>query len=130
MLAEMIAYHRYIVEGLLFVITMNLVFPFLLRESLEKMVFWTRVGYFFFWGAWSMSVFTGLIVFMFTQRELSAAVITMIVASLLLAFMDGYRSIKTRHIWARASNAIRFSSTILLLEIAIVAIVTVIAIRG
>jgi hypothetical protein len=109
---------------------MNLIFPLLLRESLEKMVFWTRVGYFFFWGAWSMGVFTGLIVFMFTQRELTNSVIIMIVASLLLAILDGYRSIKTRRIWATASNAIRFSSTILLIEIAIVAIVTVVAIRG
>jgi hypothetical protein len=49
MLDEIISYHRYMVEILLFVLILNLLLPFLLKQNIEKMVFWTRIGYFAFY---------------------------------------------------------------------------------
>ncbi len=129
MLNEMMAYHRHVIEAFLFVVCMNLILPFLLKQSIEKMVFWSRIGYFTFWALWSMGIFTGLIVFMFTLRELTISVIIMIAASVALGLLDGYRSIKSRRIWMSGGDAIKFSSIILLIEIAIIAAVTVIAIK-
>jgi hypothetical protein len=124
MLDEIISYHRYMVEILLFVLIVNLALPFLLKQNIEKMVFWTRIGYFAFWMFWSMNIFAGLIVFMFTGRELTLSVIMMIVASVFLGSMDSYRAIKSRRLWLKELDANRFSAMVILGEIAVIALVS------
>lgn len=124
MLDEIISYHRYMVELLLFVMLFNLILPMLLRENIERMVFWSRLGYFAFWMFWSMNIFAGLIVFMFTGRSLTLAVILMIVAAVLLGVMDGYRAIKTRKLWGAGLDAQRFSMWVLISEIVLVVAVS------
>jgi hypothetical protein len=124
MLDEIISYHRYMVEILLFVLIVNLALPFLLKQNIEKMVFWTRIGYFAFWMFWSMNIFAGLIVFMFTGRELTLSVIMMIVASVFLGSMDSYRAIKSRRLWLKELDANRFSAMVVLSEIMVIVLVS------
>lgn len=130
MIDEVMTCHHYIVEGLLFVVVVNLILLYSFGDNLGKVVYWTRIGYFSFWGLWSMVVFSGMMVFVFAQQALTYAVDIMIAVSILLALLEGYRSIKTRQIWVEESNAVKFSTTILILEIVLIAIVTIIAIRA
>jgi len=110
MLDEIIAYHRWAAEGLLIVMLINLLVPYLLRRELPRLVFWTRVGYFAFWAFWSMVIFGGLITWLFTLRHLPATVITMMVVAAVLAFMDGYRSVKLRRLWIKGNNGLAFNT--------------------
>ena len=128
MLGEMVAYHRYMVEILLFVVVLNLILPMLLKKDMTKMVFWSRIGYFAFWMLWSTNVFAGLIVFMFAGREFTHSVLTMIGASVVLAILDGYRAIKSRRLWNQGLDANKFSFFVILAEIAIILVVTLLSI--
>jgi len=129
MLDEIISYHYYMVEILLGMIVLNAIVPSLLRGNLQKMVFWTRVGYFGFWMFWSMNIFAGLIVFMFTGRELTLSVILMILASVALAVADAYRAIGNKRRWMQGIDAIRFSLGILGMEAAVIIAVSLYAIK-
>jgi len=117
MLDEIISYHRIVVEILSLVVVLNMILPSLLKQNIEKMVFWTRIGYFAFWMFWSMNIFTGLIVFMFTGRELTLSVIMMIIVSVLLGVVDAYRAIQTKKRWIQGLDAFAFSNKMLLFEI-------------
>jgi len=130
MLDEIIAYHRILVEILLGVVLLNIILPPLLKNSIEKMVFWTRIGYFAFWMFWSMNIFAGLIVFMFTGRELTLSVILMIALSLLLGIMDGYRAIGNKKRWMQGLDTTRFSTAILLAETALIVLVFWVALQA
>lgn len=130
MLDEIISYHRYITELLLFVMALNVVPSLLLKQNIEKMVFWTRVGYFAFWMFWSMNIFAGLIVFMFTGRDLTLAVILMIAVSVLLGFIEGYRAVKNRKLWMQGLDAARFTMSMLFVEMALLVAVSLYAIRA
>ena len=129
MLDEIISYHRIMVEILLFTMAVNLILPLLLRQNIEKMVFWTRVGYFGFWMFWSMNIFAGLIVFMFTGRELTSSVLMMIFASIVLGVIESYRAIHTKNLWLQGLNAGRFSVTMLGLEILLLVAVSLFALQ-
>ncbi len=128
MLDEIISYHRYMVEFLLLVVILNIILPPLRKQQIEKMVFWTRVGYFAFWMFWSMNIFAGLIVFMFTGRELTISVITMIVSAVILGVLDAYRAIGMRKHWAAGMEAGRFSLMLLLAEVLVIVAVSLLAI--
>ena len=128
MLGEMVAYHRYMVEILLFVVVLNLILPMLLKKDMTKMVFWSRIGYFAFWMLWSTNIFAGLMVFMFVGREFTHSVLTMIGASIILGILDGYRAIKSRRLWNQGLDANKFSFFVILAEIAIILAVTLLSI--
>ncbi len=130
MLDEIISYHYYMVEILLLMMVLNAIVPLLLRRNLQKMVFWTRVGYFGFWMFWSMNIFAGLIVFMFTGRELTLSVILMILASVALAVADAYRAIGNKKRWMQGSDAIRFSLGMLGMETVLVIAVSLYAVKA
>ena len=117
MLDEIISYHRYMVEIFLFIMSINLILPYLLRQSPDRMIFWSRLGYFSFWTGWSTTIFTGLILFMFTQRELTVSVVIMLIVATILAWLDSYRSIKSRKIWRGGQDAVGFSALVVLGEI-------------
>jgi len=121
----LISYHVILVKLLIFVMAINLFLPFLLKNNLIKLVKWTRIGYFSFWGAWAMVIFAGLVVFVFTKQKLTADVILMITASAILPFLDGYRAIKLGKIWQKKESGLKFSTAIVLLELAIVVATTV-----
>ena len=122
----LIHYHFLTVEGLLFVIMINLFLPLGLRSKMQKLVFYTRVGYFAFWALWSMSIFSGLIVFVFTRHELTFRVDTMIALAVILPILDGYRAVKNKKLWLSGSDATSFSMTVvgveMLLTLAVVAL--------
>jgi len=130
MLDEIISYHRYMVEVLLLVMLLNAIVPPLLKRSIEKMVFWTRIGYFGFWMFWSMTIFSGLILFMFTGREMTLSVMMMIVISVLLGGVETYRAIRTRKLWMQGLDAVRFSTTMLGLEIVLLIAVSLVALQA
>ncbi len=130
MLDEIISYHRYMVEILLFVLVLNLALPFLLKQNIEKMVFWTRIGYFGFWMFWSMNIFAGLIVSMFTGRELTLSVIMMIAASVFLGLADAYRAIKSKKLWLKGLDANRFSAMVVLSEITVIILVSLYSLQA
>ena len=122
----LIHYHFLMVEGLILVMLINLVLPLGLRNSIEKLILYTRIGYFAFWALWSMTLFSGLIVFVFTRHELTYRVDAMIALAVILPILDGYRAIKNKKLWLSGSDASSFSMTIvgveLLLTLAVVAL--------
>lgn len=129
MLDEILSYHRYMTEALLLVMLLNTVVPSLLKHNIEKMIFWTRIGYFAFWMFWSMNIFAGLIVFMFTGRALTSSVWSMIAVSVLLGVIEAYRAIQTRKLWMRGLDAGRFSLVMLGLEILLLVMVSLFAVQ-
>ena len=116
----LIGYHRWATEGLLAILLINLIVPFLLRTNIVKMIFWVRMGYFAFWAFWTMSAFAGLITWMFTHRLLPYHVIVMIIGALMLPMIDGYRSIKLRKVWLSGNDGVKLNSTIVGLELLLV----------
>jgi hypothetical protein len=105
----------------------NIIIPSILKNNPVKFIKWTRVGYFIFWAVWAMVLFGGLVVFMFQKQAIPSQVILMIVATIILPFLDGYRAIKQGKIW-RASQgkelALKFSNTIIAIELLIVVAVS------
>ena len=129
MLDEIISYHRYMTEALLLIMVLNAVVPSLLKSSIDKMIFWMRIGYFAFWMFWSMNIFAGLIVFMFTGRELTLSVWMMIAVSVILGVIEAYRAIRTRKLWMQRLDAGRFSLSMLGLEIMLLVLVSLYALQ-
>ncbi len=125
----LLSYHRHLVEGLTLVILLNLFLPLMLRGVPEKRVFWTRVGYFAFWALWSMVLFSGLIVFVFMKQPMTPAVIAMLVVSLLLPILDGYRAIRLKRIWIAGEDGLSFSMKVLMAELLLVLGVMALAMR-
>ena len=125
----LINYHLFLVEIFLGVVFFNLIIHYFLQNNLLKMVKWVRIGYFTFWALWSMVAFSGLIVFVFMKQPLNLPVILMIVATIILPILDGYRAIKLRSIWLNSGESgFKFSAKVLMLEILIIAITTIFAI--
>ncbi len=120
--------HIYLVEGLLAVMLLNLILPIKLSNNLNRSVYWTRIGYFAFWMFVSTVIFSGIIAFVFTGRKLTISVDLMILVSIVLMFLDGYRAVKNNKLLLGGKDFRPFSSKVILLEIAIVAIVWAVAI--
>ncbi len=125
----LIHYHYVLVELLLFVLVFNLFLPTLLRNKKVSFIKWTRIGYFAFWATWSMAVFSGLIVFIFQRNNLKFDVWVMIIVSIVLAFLEGFRAIKQRKIWLSGELGLKFSNIVVAIEIALVLLTTFIAIK-
>ena len=122
-------YHNSLVELLLFVLAFNIVVPTMLKSKEISFIKWTRIGYFAFWAAWSMAVFSGLIVFVFQKATLKPDVWAMIIVSVVLAFLEGFRAIKQRRIWLDGRLGLKFSNTIVAIEITLVALTIFLAIK-
>ncbi len=120
--------HVVLVEFFVFALLTIAILPNLLKANIPKIVFWSRIGYFLFWAAWTMVAFSGLLVFAVKRGELSVAVVTMIIAAVALAFLDSYRAFKLKKFWITQKSGLKFSNMILLLEIVIVIAVTILAI--
>jgi len=123
----LIHYHFLTVEGLLFIMLLNLFIPIFLKSDAIRLIFWTRVGYFAFWAFWSMAVFSGLIVFVFTKHLLTPQVDAMIALSIILPILDGYRAIKNKRLWIANQDASSFSMTIVGIELLLTLIVIAIS---
>ena len=121
--------HLYMVKFFIVALVIIGALPNLLRSSFERIIFWSRIGFFLFWAAWTMVVFSGLLIFAVERGELKVAVVVMIVASTLLAFLDGYRAVKLKKYWLQEESGLKFSNTIVLLETFIVIAVTILAIQ-
>ncbi len=123
----LIHYHFLTVEGLLFIMLLNLFIPIFLKSDAIRLIFWTRVGYFAFWAFWSMAIFSGLIVFVFTKHLLTPQVDAMIALSIILPILDGYRAIKNKRLWIANQDASSFSMTIVGIELLLTLIVIAIS---
>ena len=121
--------HLYMVKFFIFALIVIGALPNLLRADFVRIVFWSRIGFFLFWAAWTMVVFSGLLVFAVERGELKVAVVVMIAASILLAFLDGFRAVKLKRYWLQEKSGLKFSNAIVLLETIIVIVVTVLAIK-
>jgi len=128
-LGWLITTHALMVKILIFALIAVAVVPNFYKNNMPKLVLWTRIGYFTFWAAWTAVVFSGLLVFAVERGKLSIAIIAMIAASVILAFLDGYRARALKKIWLKEQNGLKFSNTILLIELAIVVAVTVLAVN-
>lgn len=118
---DIIAFHRWVAEGLLAVMLLNLILPYLLRQQMETMVFWTRIGYFAFWAFWMMSVFGGLITWIFKHQAWPPTVIVMTIIAAVLIPIDIYRAIRLKKIWIRGGDGIGFNTLWVGVEIALTA---------
>ncbi len=126
----LIAYHNTLVQLLFGIVVLNMALAFLLRNNLLKFITYSRIGYFAFWAAWAMVVFAGLIVFVFMREPINLKTVTMIIVSILLPFLDGYRAIKLRKIWfTQKESGYKFSLTILAIELFLIILTTIIAIK-
>ncbi len=127
MLDEIIAYHRWAVYGLLIVLTFNMVVPYVLRTRMPKMIFWTRIGYFAFWALWTMTVFGGLIVWIFKLREMPPDVITMMAGAVVLPGIESVRPFKLKTSWRSGEDGITTNTRMVGAEWLITLAVTVYA---
>ena len=126
----LIAYHNTLVQLLFAIVLINAALAYFLKDKMLKFVTYSRIGYFAFWAAWAMAVFAGLIVFVFMKNPINIKTITMIIASILLPFLDGYRAIKLRKIWlSQNESGYKLSLTILAIELIIIIATTIIAIK-
>jgi hypothetical protein len=105
------------VEILLSVMVLNIFLPQALKGNPLKSILFSRIGYFAFWASWSMAVFSGTILFVFTRHQMTTEVVAMIVLSVLLPILDGYRAIKSKRLWMRNEDALSFSFTLVMVEI-------------
>lgn len=119
----LIHYHFLMVEGLMFVMLINLFLPIALRGDIQRYILYTRIGYFAFWALWSMSIFSGLIVFVFTRHQLTLRVDAMIALALILPILDGYRAIKNKKLWLSGNSGASFSMSIVGVELLLTLIV-------
>ena len=117
----LISYHKYLVEILLFVIVANIAVQLIFKDNFERLVKFSRVGYFTFWAFWAMVAFSGLVIFAFQKGALSSAVIVMIISVIVLPILDGYRAVKVGKLWRQDDKGIKLSITIMLAEIAVIA---------
>ena len=121
----LIGYHKFLVEALLFVILLNIFLPLFFKNNQIKLIQATRIGFFAFWAFWAMVVFSGLIVFVFARAKVTAAILFMILASIILPLLDGYRAIKLSKLWRGKELGLSFSIKILTVEIIIIAAVVI-----
>lgn len=119
----LIHYHFLMVEGLMFVMLINLFLPIALRGDIQRYILYTRIGYFAFWALWSMSIFSGLILFVFTRHQLTLRVDAMIALALILPILDGYRAIKNKKLWLSGNSGASFSMSIVGVELLLTLIV-------
>jgi len=119
--------HIYLVGALLIVMLLNLLLPNILSKDLNRLVYWMRIGYFGFWMILSMAIFGGIMAYMFTDKKLTLSIDIMILASVVLMFLDGYRAIKNGKLLIQGKEFRSFSSKIVLSEIAIVAATWIVA---
>lgn len=119
--------HIYLVGALLIVMLLNLLLPNILSKDLNRLVYWMRIGYFGFWMILSMAIFGGIMAYMFTDKKLTLSIDMMILASVVLMFLDGYRAIKNGKLLIQGKEFRSFSSKIVLSEIAIVAATWIVA---
>ena len=68
-----------------------------------------------------MVAFSGLVVFAFQQGVLSSAVTIMIISTITLPILDGYRAIKVGRLWREDNKGIKLSIAIMIAEIAVIA---------
>ncbi len=119
--------HIYLTGALLIVMLLNLLLPNMLSKDLNRLVYWMRIGYFGFWMILSMAIFGGIMAYMFTDKKLTLSIDMMILASVVLMFLDGYRAIKNGKLLIQGKEFRSFSSKIILSEIAIVAATWIVA---
>ena len=124
---SIVALHRYMVEGLGFILLINLILPWILRDNLIKRVFYTRIGYFAFWMFWTMAIFSGLIVYIFMKQPMNLAIGAMVAISIVLPILDGYRAIKLKRIWLKEEDGLSFSLKVVSIELALFLIVFILA---
>jgi len=122
-----VALHRHIVEGLGFILLINLILPWFLRDNLIKRVFYTRIGYFAFWMFWAMAIFSGLILYIFMKQPMNLAIGAMVAISIVLPILDGYRAIKLKRIWLQEEDGLSFSLKVVSIELALFLIVFILA---
>jgi len=123
-----LSYHIYLVEALLGVVVLNMVLAYSFRGNPFKFIKYSRIGFFSFWGFWAMTVFSGLIVFMFTHQNLVASIYVMIIASIMLPIMDGRRALKLRDAWVEKDVGYKISLRCLSAEAVVIVAVTLFAI--
>ena len=126
----LIGYHRHLVEGLLLILLLNLLLPWILRSSREKRIFYTRIGYFAFWALWSMVAFSGLMVWLFAGRPLTLPVTAMLALAVLLPLLDIYRAVRLKRLWFSGSEGLGLNTSVVGLELALTIGVTLLAVLG
>lgn len=126
-MSYLISYHNTLVLLLIAVMGLNILVPTILKNNPIQFIKWTRIGYFTFWAVWAMVLFGGLVVFMFQKQALPMKVILMILVTIIVPILDGYRAIKQGRIWRESQGndlALKFSNTIIAIEIALVVAVS------
>ncbi|WP_456433101.1 hypothetical protein [Nitratifractor sp.] len=127
---SLLSIHRHLVEFLLLVIVLNAFVPLVTQRNAERMILYTRIGFFAFWAAWAMAIFSGLIVWVFTKGALPPKVWGMIASAVVLGVLDATRAIGLHRRWRREEAGVGYSWALLTTEAALILTVTLWAVRG
>lgn len=123
MLNEILNYHRYVIQILLLAVMFNALLPYVLKSNPKKMIFISRIGYFFFWAMWAIVLFSGMMAFMFSGRDANTNFWLMVISIVIIGVLEGYRSVVSKKSWANGNLKLRHAFIILLME-AIVILIT------
>ncbi len=81
------------------------------------MILYTRIGFFAFWALWSMTLFSGLIVWIFASRPVTVPLIVMWIVTLTLPILDGYRAFALRRQWLEEKEGLGINTLLIVIEI-------------
>lgn len=122
MLETILSYHNYIIWITVFIMLVNMILPYIYRKSPDKMIFYSRVGYFFFWAALVILIFSGMMAFMFTGRNSNSLFWLMLIVSVLLGGLEILRSSKSKKLWIIGEHALKISTKIIWIEILLISL--------
>jgi len=128
-LETLISTHALMAKILIYALLIVLALPNFFKNDITKVVFYTRIGYFTFWAAWTIVVFSGLLAFAVERGALPPAVFIMIAISIILPAFDIYRAVKLKKIWLKGENGLKFSNIIIAIELLLSIAVVIIAIK-
>ncbi|HHO42538.1 MAG TPA: hypothetical protein ENN12_04175 [Epsilonproteobacteria bacterium] len=122
MIAEAIMYHLAIVKILLVVLSVNLLTPWLVKQSYSK---WIRSGFFLFSAFLGMVIFSGLILFILMGASWSLRTILMSIVAFILIILEVQRVRTISKYWKDGNNIALVSAKFVLLEIFLLVATTI-----
>ena len=128
MIEEAIFYHSVIVKIFLVLLLFNLLVPIIFNKNIATEMRWTRVTFFLFSGLLSMTLFSGLMAYMFMDIPWNIMMSLMLLSFIVLTGLEIVRSRKLHKLWMLSKRGTTLSWKYVLLEIMVIAIIVLLMI--
>jgi len=128
MIEEAIFYHSVIVKIFLVLLLFNLLVPVIFNRNITTEMRWTRVTFFIFSGFLSMTLFSGLMAYMFMNIHWNMIMTLMVLSFIVLTGLEIVRSRELHKLWMLSKSASSISWKYVLLEIMVVAVIVLLVI--